>query len=162
MLRDLYTTDLPYGLKQLASSPTREPHVASHTPSLLDLLLISQSGKLRFLLTLYSDRQTTVWFDVRYLSHGHCGQFWQVDRQPFARSMKPAIDGISSDPKPVIAGVSQDFVLFPTLFLLHINNLLKVKTDGPDSDHADDPDPDHALDQDQEHGQNQDLDSVQF
>ncbi|GBO99761.1 hypothetical protein EVAR_11845_1, partial [Eumeta japonica] len=24
-----------------------------------------------------------------------------------------------------------------------------VKTDGPDSDHADDSDPDHALDQDQ-------------
>ncbi|GBP10625.1 hypothetical protein EVAR_76440_1 [Eumeta japonica] len=42
------------------------------------------------------------------------------------RRTKIAIDGTCIDPKPVNAGVSQGCALFPTLFLLRINDLLKV------------------------------------
>ncbi|CAG5046898.1 unnamed protein product [Parnassius apollo] len=43
------------------------------------------------------------------------------------RSIKVVVDGASSDCKPINAGVPQGCVLSPTLFLLHINNMLQTR-----------------------------------
>ena len=51
-----------------------------------------------------------------------------MDRNLSERSIKVAVDGFCSEHMPVNASVSQGCVLPPTLFLLHINDMLEDST----------------------------------